>query len=74
VLGIENVMPTIIYIRLECSVDTAISRKSSDLEIGRIRAEHNRQIDNVAGELIFNTDALLLGEVVNEIHKILKVK
>ncbi len=65
---LANVIPTTIYIRLECSEETAITRKSNVLDLATIHSQHIRSIDNVVGEIIFNTDKLTSEDIINGIR------
>lgn len=66
--GLENETPSIIYIRLECSESTAMTRKLGILNTQTINFQHSRPVDNIDGELIFNTDTLTSGNILDAIR------
>lgn len=66
--GLENVVPSTTYIRLECSEPTAMTRKSGTLNNRTIQFQHGRPIENIDGELIFNTDNSTSEDIIEAIR------
>lgn len=66
--GLENLATLTIYIRLECSEPTAMTRKSETLNNRTIQFQYGRPIDNIDGELIFNTDNSTSEDIIEEIR------
>ena len=64
---IEKNSTEIVYIRLECSLQKAILRKTS-LRSKIVTNQFLRKTENIAGELIFNTDNLTPELIVDHIH------
>jgi predicted kinase len=66
--GFKNSQPAIIYIRLECSKETALKRKSDILNSETINFQHRRPIESIEGELTFDTDKLSTKDIINAIR------
>jgi predicted kinase len=68
--GLENVKPSIIYIRLECSEPTAMNRKIGTLDLDKhtILGQLGRPVDNIDGELLFNTDISTSENIIEAIR------
>jgi predicted kinase len=65
--GLENLTPSIFYVRLECSEETSMNRKRGILDDRVVHSQHLRSVEDIDGELIFNTDKSTVEDTLQSI-------
>ena len=61
--------PRLLFVRLECSLETAIQRKKGQLDPRLIRQQYGRTFQNIEGELVIDSEKYRAQEIADAVAK-----